>query len=65
MTDILIKDTTVDKNTDNTMFLDKILPEFTYIYSSTDINHSQKTLTVDFSVTDKYFNSSTVLNNVK
>ena len=59
-----IEDTTkVEQNTANAMFIDYIEPEFTYTYSSTDINHDAKTLTVDFSVTDKYFNSSSVLSN--
>ena len=59
-----IEDTTkVEQNTANAMFIDYIEPEFTYTYSSTDIDHDAKTLTVDFSVTDKYFNSSTVLSN--
>ena len=62
--DNIIQDTTkVDKNTANAMFIDYIEPEFTYTYSSTDIDHDAKTLTVDFSVTDKYFNSSTISSN--
>ena len=62
--DNIIQDTTkVDKNTEGSMFADFIKPEFTYTYSSTDINYDEKTLTVEFSITDKYFNSSTVLAN--
>ena len=65
-TDSQIEDATkVDKNTTNAMFIDYIEPEFTYQYSSTDINHEEKTLTVDFSVTDKYFESSEVLANAE
>ena len=62
--DNIIQDTTkVEQNTDGSMFADFIKPEFTYTYSSTDINYDEKTLTVEFSITDKYFNSSTVLTN--
>ena len=65
-TDSQIEDATkVDKNTTNAMFIDYIEPEFTYQYSSTDINHEEKTLTVDFSVTDKYFENSEVLANAE
>ena len=53
-------ETKVDQNTEGAMFVDFIEPEFTYEYSSTDINYDQKTLTVEFSVTDKYFNSLTI-----
>ena len=56
-------ETKLDKNTPNSMFMDYIKPEFTYTYSSTDINHEEKTLTVEFSVTDKYFNTSIGLTN--
>ena len=63
-TDSTIEDETkVDKNTTGAMFADFIKPEFTYIYSSTDINYDQKTLTVTFSVVDKFFNSTTGLTN--
>ena len=61
--DNIIEDPSVDQNTANTMFIDYIKPEFTYQYSQTDINYEEKTLTVDFSVTDKYLNTSTVLTN--
>ena len=61
--DNIIEDPSVDQNTANTMFIDYIKPEFTYHYSETDINYEEKTLTVDFSVTDKYFNTSAVLTN--
>ena len=53
-------ETKVDQNTEGALFADFIKPEFTYEYSSTDINYEQKTLTVEFSVTDKYFNSLTM-----
>ena len=63
-TDNVIEDATkLDKNTTNGMFMDYIKPGFVYNYSSTDIDHDTKTLTVDFSVTDKYFNSSTISSN--
>ena len=42
----------------NIVLADVIKPEFTYNYSSTDINYTNKTLTVEFSVTDKYFSST-------
>ena len=62
--DNIIQDATkVEQNTEGAMFADFIKPEFTYTYSSTDINYDEKTLTVEFSITDKYFNSSTVLAN--
>ena len=62
--DNVIEDTTkFDKNTSNAMFGDFVKPGFVYNYSSTDIDHDAKTLTVDFSVTDKYFNSSTISSN--
>ena len=61
---VMYKDEDIDKNTDRTMFTDFIKPEFTYIYSDGNINHTDKTLTVEFSVADKYFNSSTLLDNV-
>ena len=56
-------ETKVDQNTEGAMFADLIKPEFTYEYSSTDIDHDAKTLTVEFSVTDKYFNSLTMASN--
>ena len=56
-------ETKVDKNTEGAMFVDFIEPEFTYEYASTDINYDEKTLTVEFSVTDKYFNSVTINQN--
>ena len=62
---VLYKDADLDgnnaKNTDGTMFTDFIKPEFTYIYSNGNINQTDKTLTVEFSITDKYFGSSTLL----
>ena len=64
MVDIEIKETDqVTANKNGTMFADYIRPEFTYVYSDGNINYTDKTLTVEFSVTDKYFNTSTVLNN--
>ena len=60
--DVTINDEDTDRNTANKMFADFIKPEFTYIYSNGNIDHTNKTLTIEFSVTDKYFNTSTVLN---
>ena len=64
MVDIELKDTATDKNENSTMFTDYINPEFTYIYSDGNINYTDKTLTVEFSITDKYFDSSTLLDNI-
>ena len=56
-----VADTTkVSQNTTNSMFADFIKPSFTYVYSSGNIDHTNKTLTVEFSVTDKYFASTTL-----
>ena len=49
-----VADTTVQKNTSNTMFADFTKPEFTYVYADSDINHTNKTLTAIFKVADKY-----------
>ena len=49
-----VADTTVQKNTSNTMFADMTKPEFTYVYADSDINHTDKTLTAIFKVADKY-----------
>ena len=42
------------------MFKDNIEPEITYDFSeeSTDVNQGNKTVTVVFDVTDKYFDST-------
>ena len=65
MTDIVIKETeNIESNTNGTMFIDSIRPEFTYVYSDGNIDNDNKTLTVEFSVADKYFDSSTILNKV-
>ena len=58
--DVKIEDTKTDKNASGTMFADYIKPEFTYVYSDGNINYTNKTLTVDFSVVDKYFSSTTL-----
>ena len=58
--DVKIEDAKTDKNASGTMFADYIKPEFTYIYSNGNINLTNKTLTVDFSVVDKYFSSTTL-----
>ena len=50
----------LEQNLNDIVFADFIKPELTYIYSQDDINHDAKTLTVDFSVTDKYFVSTTL-----
>ncbi len=54
-----VADTTVQKNTSNTMFADFTKPEFTYVYADSDINHTNKTLTAIFKVADKYRASTT------
>ena len=65
MTDIVIKETeNIEANKSGTMFIDSIRPEFTYVYSNTDIDKENKSVTVEFSVSDKYFDSSTLLNKV-
>ena len=56
-----LKDTKTDHNTDNVMFADYIKPEFTYVYAAKDIDHTNKTLTIDFSITDKYFDSTKLI----
>ena len=62
MTDIVLAGTgTENKNnttSTSTMFTDYIKPEFTYSFSTGNINYTDKTLTVDFTVTDKYFEST-------
>ena len=57
---VLTDSTKADKNGSNALFADVIKPEFTYVYSSGNIDHTNKTLTVDFTVADKYFASSTL-----
>ena len=65
MTDIVIKEAeNIEANKTGTMFIDSIRPEFTYVYSNTDIDKENKSVTVDFSVSDKYFNKSTLLDKV-
>ena len=65
MTDIVIKeDKNINANASGTMFIDSIRPEFTYVYSNGNINQDDKTLTVEFSVADKYFDTSKILENV-
>ena len=61
-----VQDTSQNKNNATTItgdFVDFIKPEFTYVYSSGNINHTNKTLTVDFTVSDRYFSSSTLTSN--
>ena len=43
---------------------DFIKPEFTYNYSATDIDKTNKRLIVDFTVTDKFFSTTTVVSNM-
>ena len=65
MTDIVIKEAeNIEANKTGTMFIDSIRPEFTYIYSNKDIDKENKSVTVDFSVSDKYFDKSTLLDKV-
>ena len=61
-----VQDTSQNKNNATTItgdFVDFIKPEFTYVYSSGNINHTNKTLTVDFTVADRYFSSLTLTSN--
>ena len=62
--DNIIQDTTkVDKNTDNTMFVDFINPEFTYRSQDTEIIHGdEEKVTIVFDVVDKFFQSTTLSN---
>ena len=53
-----LSDTKVDKNTADTMFVDHIKPEITYTYVDSDINHTNKTLTAEFILTDKYYSAA-------
>jgi len=62
--DVKFQDGEIVQNTDGTMFADFIKPEFTYKYSVDDINHESKTLKVVFDITDKYFNNTTIMDNV-
>ena len=56
-----LKDTrTVSINTDGRMFADFVAPSIIYQYANTTIDHNQKTVTVIFDVTDKYFSTSTL-----
>lgn len=61
-TDLIIKDTEVDKNQNNYMFADFIKPEITYKYSeeTSNVNYEEKILTVKFDVADKYFKESNI-----
>ena len=53
-----LSDTKADKNTAGTMFADMIKPEITYTYVDSDINHTNKTLTAEFILTDKYYSAA-------
>ena len=44
----------VDRNTVDAMFADFIKPEIVYQYSDTDINYTNKSFTMEISITDKY-----------
>ena len=55
-----LKDATTDRNTDGTMFADYIKPEFTYETYDTTIDYDQKNVNIIFDVTDKYFESTTL-----
>ena len=50
----------IAQDINNIILVDVVKPEFTYKYSSTDINYTNKTLTVEFDVVDKYFSSTTL-----
>lgn len=53
-----LSDTKAEKNTANTMFADYVKPEITYTYVDSNINHTNKTLTAEFILTDKYYSAS-------
>ena len=55
--------TVTDKNTAGRLFADYVKPEIKYVYAPANIDKTNKTLTVEFSVTDKYFASSTLITN--
>ncbi len=57
---IELKDADTDKNTNGTMFADYIKPEFTYETYDTTIDYDQKNVSIIFDVTDKYFESTTM-----
>ena len=57
---IELKDADTDRNTDGTMFADYIKPEFTYETYDTTIDYDQKNVNIVFDVTDKYFESTTL-----
>ena len=57
---IELKDADTDRNTDGTMFTDYIKPEFTYETYDTTIDYDQKNVNIIFDVTDKYFESTTL-----
>ena len=57
---IELKDADTDRNTDGTMFTDYIKPEFTYETYDTTIDYDQKNVNIVFDVTDKYFESTTL-----
>ena len=57
--DICLKDSeSSSQNIPGKMFADFIIPEFTYEYSNTIIDHENKRVTVVFSIADKYFAES-------
>ena len=61
---IVSPNTTANTNNQTTIygdFVDFIKPEITYKYAASDINYTNKTFTMDFEITDKYFNSITEL----
>ena len=53
-----LSDGKVEKNTSNTMFADFVKPEITYTYVDSNINHTNKTLTAEFILTDKYYSAA-------
>ena len=73
--DIELKDAETDNNTAATMFTDYIKPEFTYEYYNTEIegdteantviDYTNNKVTVVFDVTDKYFDSTTLLSDTE
>ena len=62
--DMAVKDgSRVNHSFDTEQKVDFIKPEFTYKYANTDIDKTNKRLIVDFTITDKFFTSSTTLKN--
>ena len=55
--DDTIKDSSVNKETTDKMFIDSIKPEITYKYSNSNVSQENQTVTVEFDIADKYLSS--------